>query len=138
MRLEAILACDKILREPNGKVHLSGIFDRIFTATVPALHRELYIYFRFVVDEEEQNSNGQNKLTLEFRGPDGTTERMPDIDVKVGVHNKVEGTIRIAMLPLRNYGLHTFNLMFNETQVGVYQFECATPGSPGGPNETIH
>ena len=46
---QALLVCDAVAHDPNGKTTLYGIFDRIWSSTFPAVHPMFAIYWRCVV-----------------------------------------------------------------------------------------
>jgi hypothetical protein len=50
-RLQALLLCDLIVRGPDGKNQLQGVFDVIFCRDFPAQHASLWLYFRFPVQQ---------------------------------------------------------------------------------------
>ena len=138
MRVEAILLCDKVLREPNGKAHVSGIFDRIWAQSVPAAHSELYLYFRFVVEPQDSRKEGQDELNISITDPSGTQKMLPSVAAIVGPNNKVEGAIRLQGLPLRRWGTYRMTISFNDEEVGFCSFECANLANMGDSNVTVH
>ena len=136
MKLEAMLLCDKILRDDSGKVHLQGIFDKINAIQTPAVHGEMYLYFRFIADFSERADAGQDKLIFELIEPDGTIEQLPSPKPAVSEVGRVDGIFKFQGLPLRSWGEYAFRLRFNEIGVGVCGFEVVNPNQQGGEGET--
>ena len=125
MRLEAILICDKVVREDNGKIHLQGIFNRIFAPKIPAIHQEMYLFFRFSTDLKDREDRGNDVLRFELIHPDGTAERLPTPKPVVGNTGQVKGIVRLLTFPLRHWGRYLFRLYFNEIEVGLSEFELS-------------
>ncbi len=138
MRVEAILLCDKLWREDNGKIHLSGIFGRIWAQSVPAVHQEMYLYFQFIVEPTDRRDEGQDELTVSIADPTGARETMPSLPVVVRGNGKVEGTIKLQAFPLRDWGPYKMIVSFNDEEVGFCTFECANPANTGDSNVTVH
>lgn len=136
MRLEAILICDKVLQESNGKIYLNGIFDRIYSKKVPAAHPEMYLYFRFFVDDEERSPEGEDQVAVELTSPDGSTQRLPELKGRVDDGNKVEGNVRLRMVPLAHFGTYTIRVSFNGRPAGICTFECVSSDQGEVPSPT--
>src|SRR3972149_2315648 len=63
---QALLTCDAVARDPNGKITLYGIFDRIWAAQFPAVHSLLSVYWRCHVP-------GPGRVGVSILRPDGST-----------------------------------------------------------------
>ncbi|HSR68920.1 MAG TPA: hypothetical protein VLU25_13365 [Acidobacteriota bacterium] len=138
MRLEAILICDKVLQESNGKVYLNGIFDRIWSKEVPAAHPEMYLYFRFFVDDEDRSDGDEDRVAVELTTPGGRSERLPELKGRVDAGNKVEGNVRLRMVPLSEYGTYTLRVLFNGKPAGICTFQCIPTPEQEPSAETVH
>ena len=124
-RLEALLLCDLIVKGPDGKVQIQGIFDRISAAKFPAQHRAMWAYFRFFVDEKERGDTENHMLSFMVRRPNGANKALPSVHIQVKGppgEAKVEGQIQMQGLPIHEKGEHWFDLYFDDKRIGSYKF----------------
>lgn len=131
-RLEVLVLCDAVLRDPSGKFELRGLFDRIAIKKLPTFHREMFLFFRFYGDPNSLSSS--SVMRCEIVLPDRTSERLPDLSPKIGHLGKVEGFLRLQGIPLTQYGEHQVHLYLDDEPIGYYRFECVNLNSlQGGP-----
>jgi len=65
VKLQALLLCDLVVRAPDGKLQLQGIFHVIHVRSLPAQHPAMWLYFPFLV--ERLSSNGQDTIVVLFK-----------------------------------------------------------------------
>ena len=131
-RLEVLVLCDAVLRDPNGKFELRGIFDRIAIKSLPTFHREMFLFFRFYGDSNSLDAS--SVLHCEIVMPDGQAERLPDLSPKIDHLRKVEGFLRLQGFPLTQFGEYQVHLYLDDQHIGYYRFECVNLNSlQGGP-----
>lgn len=131
-RVEVLVLCDAVLRDPSGKFELRGIFDRVITMSLPAFHREMFLFFRFYGDPGSLSASPVMRCEVSL--PDGQRERLPDLSPKIDHLGKVEGFLKLQGFPLTQLGEHRVHLYLDGQHIGYYRFECVNPNSPqGGP-----
>lgn len=121
-RLEVLVLCDAVLRDPNGKFELRGLFDGIVIKKLPTFHREMFLFFKFYVDPD--SSSFSSVMRCEIVSPDGKAERLPNLSPKIDRLGKVEGFLRLKGFPLTQYGDYQVHLYLDEQHIGYYRFEC--------------
>ncbi len=50
-KLLAFLLCEKATREPNGRVTLSGVFDRIIVPRSPVNPKIFFVYYKIIAEQ---------------------------------------------------------------------------------------
>jgi len=136
VKLQALLLCDLVVRAPDGKLQLQGIFHVIHVRSLPAQHPAMWLYFRFLV--ERLSSNGQDTIVVLFKRPSGETEKLPELRVQLD-GDSVEGQLQLRGLPLMEEGVHSFELYFNEELVGSCDLTVAkvSPARLGEQHATV-
>lgn len=122
LRSEVLVLCDAVLRDPQGKFELRGIFDRVLVQKIPAFHREMFFFFRFYIGNYTLRKS--SAIFCELRPPEGQSEKMPGLSPKVAEKGRVEGFFRLQGLPLRYYGEHQIHLSLDKKHIGYYLFDC--------------
>ena len=137
-RLEVLVLCDAILRDPRGKFELRGLFDRVIIENLPTFHREMFLFFRFYGDPDSLNPSPVMRCKIVL--PDGQEEGLPDLSPKIDHLGKVEGFLRLQGFPLTQYGEHQVHLYLDDQHIGYYRFECVNVNSLQGvpPNARIN
>ncbi len=122
-QLQALLLCDLVVTTPEGKVQLQGLFDVINTVQLPTRHGRMWVFFRFLMEEEDWVEEGKTRtMTLFLRRPSGETESLPQMEVKIGHQGTVQGYVQLQGLPLKQKGEHWLELFYGETRVGRCRF----------------
>ncbi len=142
-QLQALLLCDLVVTTPEGKVQLQGLFDVIHTRNLPTRHNQMWVFFRFCLQNSEREDLGTtHTMRLFLQRPNGETERLPQMDVKVGHHETVQGYIQLQGLPLKEKGEHRLDLFYGEEKVGSCRFfvKMTTPKESlsESPSVTVH
>ena len=136
LRSEVLVLCDAVLRDPQGKFELRGIFDRILVQKLPAFHREMFFFFRFYI--ENYNLRKNSAVFCELMPPKGPSEKMPGLSPTVAEKGKVEGFFRLQGLPLRYYGEYQIHLSLGKKHIGYYLFDCIDPSAlQGGQQKNV-
>jgi len=106
----ALLTCDAIARDPNGKITLYGIFDRIWTASFPIVHPMFCIYWRC--------SHPALASCRDYCRPDGQTltELEPAETSKEAPH-VMQGTYTLGAFQFPASGEYKLLLMYNSSEV---------------------
>ncbi len=94
--LQALLVCDAVAIDPNGKVTLYGVFDLIWAAQVPTRHPQLAIFVKCRVE-------GPVDLQVLVTDPDGNTMLALD-PLRAEVAGIAQGIYSIAALEFRTTG----------------------------------
>ena len=122
-QLQALLLCDLVVTTPEGKIQLQGLFDVINTVQLPTRHGRMWVFFRFLMEEEDWVEEGKTRtMTLFLQRPSGETESLPQMEVKVGHQGTVQGYVQLQGLPLEEKGEHWLELYYGETRVGRCRF----------------
>jgi len=107
----SLLTCDAISRDPNGKITLYGIFDRIWSSKFPTIHPIFAIYWRCVVP-------GPGRVGVELRRPDGST--LADLELietgKEGSH-AMQGTYTLGGIEFSVEGQYSLILKYNGQEI---------------------
>lgn len=87
---QALLTCDGTVADPVGKITLYGIFDRISTASFPAVHRLFSVYWRCIAP-------GPGRVGVTILRPDGSplVELEPAESNREGLH-VMQGTYTLG------------------------------------------
>ena len=108
---QALLTCDAVARDPNGKITLYGIFDRISAAQFPTVHPLLSVYWRCHVP-------GPGRVTVSILRPDGSTliEFGPIQTGKEGSH-AMQGTYTVDGIEFPTDGEYALRMTYNGQEV---------------------
>ena len=108
---QALLTCDAVARDPNGKTTLYGIFDRIWAAQFPAIHPMLSIYWKCRLP-------GPGRVAVRIVKPDGSSllELEPAESGKEGVQS-VQGTYTLSPIEFPTDGEYTIVLRYNDQDI---------------------
>ena len=139
LRSEVLVLCDAVLRDPQGKFELRGIFDRIVVQKIPTYHREMFFFFRFYIGNYKLRKNPE--IFCELRPPKGPPKKMPGLSPRVAERGKVEGFFRLQGLPLQHYGEYQIHLSLDKQHIGYYLFDCTDNSTLQGgqqQNELVH
>ena len=120
-QLQAILLCDLVVQTPEGKVQLQGLFDVIHAAKLSDTHGRMWVFFRFLLDQADREKESHT-VRLFLHRPDGETETLPQLKVKVGHQGTVQGYVQLQGLPLKQTGQHWLELFYDEERVGSCRF----------------
>ncbi len=111
MKIEFAVACDYALVDQHGKLSVLGIFQHIWVAQFPAVHRRLYLVIRLKGTRTEV---GEHPVSICFRDED-------DHDVLTG-----RGTVNFSeppagVLEIEAGAVLVFDVPF--AKAGRYRFE---------------
>ena len=108
---QALLTCDAVARDPNGKITLYGIFDRIWAAQFPAVHSLLSVYWRCHVP-------GPGRVGVSILRPDGSTlvEFEPVETGKEG-GQAMQGTCTLGGIEFPTDGEYALRMTYNGHEV---------------------
>lgn len=107
----ALLVCDATARDPNGKITLYGIFDRILSSRFPVVHPMFAIYWRCAVP-------GPGRVAVELVKPDGSAlaELEPVETTKEAAH-VLQGTYALGAFEFPSEGEYLLVLRYNGNEV---------------------
>lgn len=104
---QALLICDAVATDPNGKVTLYGLFDQIRASSFPTVHPLFAIYWRSVVP-------GPGRVTITILRPDGSTLDEPEpIEVSKEGSHSIQGTYTFGGFEFSSEGAYTVVLKYN-------------------------
>lgn len=110
---EALLTCDGVVRDPQGKITLYGIFDRIWAERFPTVHPSFSIFWRCRVP-------GAGRLHVAIRRPDESTlvDLEPAETGKETPH-QIQGTYALLGFEFPAAGRYTLVLLYNGKELGT-------------------
>ncbi|EKD87390.1 MAG: hypothetical protein ACD_36C00103G0002 [uncultured bacterium] len=109
--IELFVVCDYAMFSQDGKLSLLGIFDRIFTKTLPANHPRMIVAATLV-----GNGNEECKVNIEFIAPDGSLvmqNQSPSMMVKLGPNGKGNVISEIVGFPIQTTGQYKIRMLIN-------------------------
>jgi hypothetical protein len=108
---QALLTCDAVARDPNGKITLYGIFDRIWAGHFPAVHPMLSIYWKCEIP-------GPGRVGVRLLKPDGTSllELEPVESGREPAHS-MQGTYTVSPVEFPVDGEYTLVLLYKDREV---------------------
>lgn len=108
---QALLTCDAVARDPNGKVTLYGIFDRIWASDFPTVHPMFSVYWRCVVP-------GPGRVGVMILKPDGSAlvELEPIETNKEELHS-MQGTYTLGGIEFPTDGSYRLILSYNGQEI---------------------
>lgn len=117
------LLCDELIRdEQSKKASAIGIFDRIYTETVPAAHRRLVIFTRW------EGNPGEYHLTLFLRRPGGSKDTLEIPNLIIESNSKdVQFAINVVNLQINQFGEHVFEIVIDEEVKEEIKFDVRKP-----------
>ena len=127
-RFEALILCDQVVRAPDNKVQLQGLFDRIQTAALPAAHRIAWLYFKFYAEPPREKRVIVVRFTL--TRPGQIIERLPEMKMQLPLDGRIEGQVALANLPLHSAGQHLFTLYADGEQIASCGFTVDLISTP--------
>lgn len=109
---EALLVCDAVARDPNGKVTLYGIFERIWASRFPAVHPMLSVYWKCRVPSA-------GRLGFRILKPDGSTlmELEPVESGRQTTTHSVQGTYTLSPVEFPTDGIYSLVLRYNDQDI---------------------
>ncbi len=122
------ILCDYAFLDVARKTCAIGIFNRIFTQAVPAVHHQASLVVKFTGDPGE---NVQYKIQImrPVTSGQGAVGAF-DAEARLGDNGAAEVTTNINGLPLPDYGDYAFNIFLGETLAKVVTFTVMRPPSP--------
>jgi hypothetical protein len=104
---QALLTCDATALDPNGKVTLYGLFDRIWADNFPAVHGVFSIFWRCIAP-------GPGRASVAILRPDGSlhVDLAPAETNREGLHI-VQGTYTLGGFEFPVEGEYTLLLTHN-------------------------
>lgn len=108
---QALLTCDAVASDPNGKITLYGIFDRIWASQFPAVHPMLSIFWRCRVP-------GPGRVSVRVLKPDGLTlmDLEPVESGREGTHS-MQGSYTLAPVEFPSDGEYGLVLRYNDQDI---------------------
>lgn len=141
MKLELLSLCDYARGEPNGKLYVIGIFDRIYGPAVPLTAPPCAIAARLRFEAIER---GIRTVTVSFVDSDGVRV-IPDMSVQMNVQvpagerpASVNVVVMLTQVNLPRYGEYAIDLAVDSRLEGsiplyvqrpVQQASCGQPYS---------
>ena len=105
----ALLTCDAVARDPNGKITLYGIFDRIWAHQFPAIHPMLSVYWKCHIP-------GSGRVNVCIERPDGS--RLLDLEpAESAREGEVSGTYTLSPIEFPVDGNYVLVLRYNDKDV---------------------
>jgi hypothetical protein len=105
----ALLTCDAVARDPNGKITLYGIFDRIWAGQFPAVHPMLSVYWKCYVP-------GAGRVNVRIVKPDGS--HLIDLEpAETGRESQLAGTYTLSPVEFPVDGDYTLVLRYNDKDI---------------------
>lgn len=108
---QALLACDAVAHDPNGKITLYGIFDRIWSSTFPVVHPMFAIYWRCLIP-------GPGRVGVAILRTDGSilADLEPVETSKEQLHS-MQGTYTLGGFEFPAEGEYSLVLKCNGTEI---------------------
>jgi len=139
MKVEVFTICDYAQADPTGKLHIIGVFDRIFGNIAPATHLTCCIVARLRFDSIEV---GLKAITIRFINADGASV-MPELrqqfQVQVPPPEQSSTTnliLLIQQLVLPSFGDYSIDLAVDGRLEASYQLsyrQAVLPPTPPSP-----
>jgi hypothetical protein len=128
--LSAFLLCDSVARDAGtGKAIINGVFDRIWTRALPAVHASMAFYFRLVFDDPAE----PHRFSLRYESPSHVQQMMgPELNLNVGATGVAEGAMNIQGFVLPEAGQYRFSLFVDGEVVGDFIMTVELTGLQGG------
>jgi hypothetical protein len=105
----ALLTCDAVARDPNNKITLYGIFDRIWADSFPAIHPMLSVYWKCYVP-------GPGRVSVRIMKPDGS--QLMDLEpAETAQEAHLSGTFTLSPIEFPIDGTYTLALRYNEKDI---------------------
>ncbi len=107
----ALLTCDASARDPNGKLTLYGIFDRIWVDRLPATYSMFVVYFRCAAP-------GPGRVAVRILKPDmSVLSDLEAIDTDKSGWHTVQGTYTLGGVELPSEGEYRVVLAFDGEEI---------------------
>src|SRR5262249_29471762 len=108
---QALVTCDAVAMDPNGKVTLYGLFDRIWANNFPTVHGLFSIFWRCIV-------LGPGRASVAILRPDGSLQAdlEPAESSREGVHS-MQGTYTLGGFEFPVEGEYTVLLTHNGVEM---------------------
>ena len=125
MFLRYAFLADAVTIDSSGKVTAVGIFDRIFAAQFPSLHRDMTIVAFFEGASHEQ---GEHKATFELRDDKANQLGIMTVGINLDQPGVANGSVRVGVvgklqdIPFRNSGPYEFVIFVDERFMGRIPF----------------
>lgn len=123
--VEWAILCDYAFLDAARKHCLIGIFSRLFTPAVPAVHHQAALVIKV-----SGNPNEEIKFKVQINRPiehGGTTIATFGGSAKCGEDGTVEVSSNIANMPLPDFGDYSFNIYIEENMVKAVPFTVMRP-----------
>jgi len=117
--VQAFLLCDSVVQDAqSGKSSVQGVFDRIWTRVLPAVHPTCAVFFRVRFDDQSEH-----RIVLVIVAPSGLRSEMPPIPVVIGPTNVGQGTINIEGLPIPEEGRYEIHMLVDGNRAAIYNLD---------------
>ncbi|OGW38417.1 MAG: hypothetical protein A2Y97_07855 [Nitrospirae bacterium RBG_13_39_12] len=111
----ALLAdCANVSRE--GKLNITGIFDRISAQSLPATHPQMQLVMTLEADRGDANK--EHKLAIELINADGVKKLSMAGDLKFGSpppgeQVRINHIIQLNNIKFEDFGVYEFKILMN-------------------------
>ena len=114
-----MLLCDDARRDPaTNKPVLTGIFDTVFVAALPAV-QTMHLFYKFQLGSREATTV---QMHLQIVRPGGVQETGPSWEVAVNELGILEGIIELSEFPIFAEGRHVLRLALGKLLLGQSEF----------------
>lgn len=125
---EWAILCDYAFQDLGRKTCLIGIFDRIFTAQVPATHHQAAVVIKLIGEHHERVH-----LRLAITRPTGETLAEVGGEGELGDAGTIELGMNLANLPLPDFGIYGINVFVMDVLAKTITFTVTRPPQPPQP-----
>ena len=128
MRATLALLADHASSTDDGKLNIMGIFNSFRAEEVPTTFVSMWLVFRLVGDTP--GTAKQHDMALRCRAPTGREVFRVDGKLDVTDNSRplnVQQVLRLDNLQIEDYGLHLFEVLFDEVPVAEIPLDVVAP-----------
>lgn len=125
---EWAILCDYAFQDVGRKTCLIGIFDRIFTARVPATHHQASVVVKLIGEHHEHV-----RIRLAISRPTGESLAEVTGDGELGDTGTIELGINLRTISLPDFGIYGINVFVNDVLSKTVTFAVIRPPQPPQP-----
>lgn len=115
---ELFVLCDYASISQEQKLSVIGVFDQFFTANIPSVWPRMFLVAVLKGDPGKEYS-----LSLKLETPT-PSDAFPqkELEIKLGNNGKANLITELVNFPLNETGVHAFQVMSGQEQVGNLEF----------------
>lgn len=128
-RKNFLFLCDEAFMSENGKVNIIGIFERIYSPSLPAVHLKSVLVANFDINDKEI-SELEVQIDIVDKDKKAVGISIPKLKIPVTIKEgsrKAGILIQLGNLKFDNYGEYKIVITTNGEEIGEYLFEVAKP-----------